>query len=88
MIDGVLISLDGAPQDFFDIAGRLVTTSGSLAADPIYLTGMVSDHSRLATGWLGDFMAVDNDIPLTLDSGIYGQLIGNRSYLPWLGKYK
>jgi len=125
-IIGVLISPDGAPQAYFDIAasgaderqpsvsaclkrsqylvtwkqvptpslllsniaGRLVTTMGSLAADPIYLTGMVSDHPRLATGWLGDFMTVYDDIPLTPDSGIYGQLIGNRSYLPWLGKYK
>lgn len=75
------------PRLISNITGRLVTTSGSLADDPIYLTGMVSDHPRLATGWLGDFMTVYDDTPLTPDSGIYGQLIGNLNYLPWLGKY-
>jgi len=69
-----------------NVAGRLVSAAGSTVGAPIYLSGMVSDHPRLASGWLGDFMAVYDDIPLTQDRGIYGHLIGNRNYLPWVGK--
>ena len=71
-----------------NIAGRLVDLSGSLVGDPLYLNNVVANQPRLATGWLGDFMAVYEDTPLTPDSGIYGHLIGNRNYLPWVGKYQ
>ncbi len=69
-----------------NVAGRLVDAAGGLAGEPVYITGMVADRPQLATGRLGDFMTVYDDTPLTPDSGIYGHLFGNRSYLPWLGK--
>jgi hypothetical protein len=55
--------------------------------NPIYLTNIVASQPRPAAGWLGDFMVVYQDTPLTTDSGIYGHLIGNRAYLPWTGKH-
>jgi hypothetical protein len=50
--------------------------------DPIHLGGLVADHPSVAGGSIGDFLTVFDDTPLTADSGIYGQLIGNRVYIP------
>jgi hypothetical protein len=67
---------------FTNIEGRLISTAGSLLYDPIHLGGLVADHPSVAGGSIGDFLTVFDDTPLTADSGIYGQLIGNRVYIP------
>jgi hypothetical protein len=69
-----------------NIEGRLISTTGGLLYDPIHLGGLVADHPSVAGGPIGDFLGVFNDIPLTADSGIYGQLIGNRVYIPMAKK--
>jgi hypothetical protein len=71
---------------FTVITGRLATPSGTVVDSPIPLGGLFADNPRLAAGAHGDFLAVFDDVPLTVDSGIYGQLVGNRVYIPILWK--
>jgi hypothetical protein len=64
------------------VNGILVTPAGSLAGGQINFRGLVADPPRVVTGCLGDFMAVYDDFPLTVDTGVYGHLAGNRAYIP------
>ena len=65
-----------------NIQGRLISTAGSLLDDPINIGGLVADQPSVVGGPTGDFLTVFDDIPLAADSGIYGQLVGNRVYIP------
>jgi hypothetical protein len=65
-----------------NIEGRFISTTGSLLDDPINLSGLVADHPSVTRGPVGDFLTVFDDTPLTTDSGIYGQLVGSRVYIP------
>ena len=71
-----------APLNLTGIYGGLVNPTGSLSGSLFNLGGLVAAHPRVAAGPGGDFLTVFDDTPLTPDVGIYGQLSGNRVYLP------
>ncbi len=72
---------------FYFIGGRLVAPSGSLVGEPFNMGGVFANHPRVAAGPLGDFLTVVDDTPLFIpDVGIYGQLAGNRTYVPLMKK--
>jgi hypothetical protein len=71
---------------FTNIEGRLISTAGGVLYDPIHLGGVVADHPGLAGGPTGDFLTLFDDTPLSADSGIYGQIVGNRVYIPLVRK--
>ncbi len=71
---------------FSFIANALITPSAQVLDYRLDLYNLRANHPRTAAGWLGDYMVVYEDTPLTADNGIYGHLIGNRAYLPWTMK--
>jgi len=74
-----------SPPIVYDyIAGRSVSTSGTLIGDEKYIGGFpLADQAVISSGPFGDFMvAFQDQQPPSTDSGIYGQLWGNRTYLP------
>ncbi len=68
------------------IGGRLVAPSGSFASEPFSLGGLFANHPQAAAGPLGDFLTVFEDMPFVADFGVYGQLSGNRAYVPLIKK--
>jgi hypothetical protein len=69
------------PWAFNYIHGRTVSLEGDIGEET-YLGGIFADYPAVAAGPLGDFMTVFEDTPLSLTVGIYGQLVGNRIYIP------
>ena len=65
------------------IAGRSVSTTGALIGAEKHIGGFLADHAVISSGPSGDFLVAFQDIQSpSVDSGIYGQLWGNRTYLP------
>lgn len=66
------------------ISGRGVSTTGALVGEETYVGGFpLADHAAIASGSNGEFNVVfDDQRPPAIDSGIYGQVLGNRIYLP------
>jgi len=65
------------------IKGRVVSHDGVLAGEPTELSGVNADHPAVAAGPVGDFAVIWQDQPaFATDTNIYGQLWGNRIYLP------
>jgi hypothetical protein len=74
-----------SPPIVYDyIAGRSISTSGDLIGDEKYIGGFpLADQPAISSGPYGDFMiAFEDQQPPSVDMGIYGQLWGNRTYLP------
>ena len=74
-----------SPPIVYDyIAGRAVSTTGALIGAEKYIGGFpLADHAIISSGPSGDFLVAFKDQqPPSVDSGIYGQLWGNRTYLP------
>jgi hypothetical protein len=69
---------------FVGIAGQAVSSGGSLLGEETCVGGWSADNAAMASGPLGDFLVAFDDEPpgATLDRDIYGQLWGNRLYLP------
>ncbi len=73
------------PFAFEGIGARTVPTEGSLLGEATGLGGIFADHPAVASGPLGDFLvAFDDQPPLPTGRDIWGQLWGNRIYLPIL----
>jgi hypothetical protein len=72
------------PWVFNYIAGRYVSTTGAFIGGEKYIAGFtLADHAVISSGPSGDFLVAFKDQqPPSVDSGIYGQLWGNRIYLP------
>jgi hypothetical protein len=81
----VVWSRPTSPPVVYDyIAARAVSTTGALIGEEKYVGGFpLADHAVVSSGPMGDFLVAfkDKQIP-SVDSGIYGQLWGNRTYLP------
>jgi hypothetical protein len=74
-----------SPPIVYDyIAGRSVSTTGALIGAEKYIGGFpLADQAVISSGPFGDFMiAYKDQQPPSIDSGIYGQLWGDRVYLP------
>jgi hypothetical protein len=74
-----------SPPFVYDyIAGRSISTTGAFIGEEKYIGGFpLADHAVISSGPSGDFMVAFKDQqPPSVDSGIYGQLWGNRIYLP------
>lgn len=70
------------PYVFDGIVGRQVSLGGAMGAVTAF-GGSFADHAAVASGPLGDFLVAFDDQPvLASDRDIYGQLWGNRLYLP------
>lgn len=73
-----------SPPIVYDyIEGSTVSTTGQLGGAK-YIAGFpLADHPAVASGPSGDFLVTfDDQFPPATDLGIYGQLWGNRIYLP------
>lgn len=68
------------PNPYSGARARAISMDGGFASDEIWLWWFYSDHPAVASGPLGDFLATFESIGV--DWGIYGQLWGNRRYLP------
>lgn len=67
---------------FANIMAGSVSPADYIISSIINLGGFVADHPGVAAGPNGDFLVVFDDSPLTPDRGIYGQLVGDRVYIP------
>jgi hypothetical protein len=69
---------------FVGIAGRAVSSGGQLLGGETYVGGWGADDAAVGSGPLGDFLVAFDDEPpgATLGRDIYGQLWGNRVYMP------
>ena len=79
--------------EFDGIAGKTVSSDGHLVSgtstDPgVWIGGMDADNSAVAAGPLGDFLVAFDDASFLSSRGIYGQLWGNRIYLPLVTRNK
>lgn len=71
------------------ILGWAVSHDGSLVDDPIEFLGPATDCPAVAAGPAGDFLVAWQDQPVwATNTNIYGQLWGNRVYLPLTLKNK
>jgi hypothetical protein len=78
----VVWSRKSAPPFIFQsLYGRNVSSAGGLPGTGRYMGGLVADHGAVTAG-RRDFLAAFDDTGLTSSIGIYGQLWGNRTYLP------
>lgn len=78
-------SQSSSPPFFFNyIAGQEVSTSGSLVGGAKSVGGLnLADNAAITSGPIGDFLVTFEDqLAPSIDLGIYGQLWGNRAYLP------
>jgi hypothetical protein len=67
------------------IKGRTVSHDGSLVGQVAEFSGVDADHPSVAVGPVGDFSVAWQDQPVSAtNTNIYGQLWGNRTYLPLL----
>lgn len=72
-----------APLIYVGIVGRAVSTNGDLLGEETVFGGISADHSAVASGPAGDHMVVfDDQTFLATTRDIYGQLWGNRVYMP------
>lgn len=78
---GVWSRKSAPPLVFQSLYGRSVSSAGGLPGAERYMGGLVADHGAVAAG-RRDFLAAFDDLALTSSVGIYGQLWGNRTYLP------
>lgn len=82
------VDLGGGLSYVYDgIAGKAVSSDGHLLNGSLFdpgteLGGLSADNSAVAAGPLGDFLVTFDDTALASSRGIYGQLWGNRIYLP------
>lgn len=74
------------PSAVMHIYGQAVSIGGGLLGLETYIGEWQADHAAAASGPLGDFVIVFDDVPLGGDRGIYGQLWGNQVYLPLVVK--
>jgi hypothetical protein len=80
----VVWSRPTTPPFVYDyIEGRTISAAGQMGGNK-YVGGFpLADHAVVASGSMGDFLVAFKDQqPPSVDSGIYGQLWGNRTYLP------
>jgi hypothetical protein len=65
------------------IEGRTISSTGLMGGN-MYVGGFpLADNAVVSSGPTGDFLVAFKDQqPPSADSGIYGQLWGNRTYLP------
>jgi hypothetical protein len=68
------------PDPYGGARGRTVSLDGEFASDELWLRWFHADHPAVASGPLGDFLTTFQAVGV--DWGIYGQLWGNRTYLP------
>ena len=68
------------------IKARAYNISGSPASQNFILSGVASDLPAVACGLAGDFFIVWQDLPgsSATHTNIFGQIIGNRLYLPMI----
>jgi hypothetical protein len=66
------------------IHARAVSSDGDLVDDEFSVGGLSADRPAVANGPSGDFLIAFDGPALTGSRGIYGQLVGNRIYLPLL----
>jgi hypothetical protein len=73
------------PQGVIDkpIRGRAISYQGALLGQTAVFSGVAADYPAVAAGPTGDFLTVwqDQSISVT-NTNIYGQLWGNRIYIP------
>jgi len=68
---------------FIPIVGQEISMGGDLVGEEKALFGSFAGHPAIASGPLADFLVVFDDKPLTATNrDIYGQLWGNRLYIP------
>ncbi len=67
------------------LKGRPVSITGA-GGPVVQLSGTVGDYPAVAGGRTGDFLIAWQDQPGTASKNIYGQLFGNRLYLPLMRK--
>ncbi len=68
------------------IHGMAFSMGGNAMSQDTVLGGLFGDHAAVASGWGGDYLAAFDDQPLLGDRDIYGQLWGNRLFLPLVVK--
>jgi hypothetical protein len=67
------------------IKGQAILYDGSKLGNMVTFSGVAADQPSLAAGSMGDFFTVWKDQPISVtNTNIYGQLTGNRVYLPIL----
>jgi hypothetical protein len=67
------------------IHGRAISSAGALRGQVAEFSGVAADRAAVASGPTGDFMAAWQDQPVfATNTNIYGQVWGNREYLPLL----
>jgi len=73
------------PQGVVDkpIRGRAISYQGALLGQTVVFSGVAADYPAVAAGPTGDFLTVWQDQPISVtNTNIYGQLWGNRIYIP------
>jgi hypothetical protein len=71
------------PLAYDSIVGRVFSSEGVPLSEETSLGGFFADHAAMASGPIGDFLMAFDDQPLlAANQDIYGQLWGNRLYLP------
>ncbi|MCB0038249.1 MAG: hypothetical protein M9936_23890 [Caldilinea sp.] len=73
---------DVAPLAFEYIYYRRIEPTGTAIGGDAWLLGSFAARPALANGGAGDIFVVAEDKPLLAEQGIYGQLWGDRTYLP------
>jgi hypothetical protein len=65
------------------IRGRAISYQGTLLDETAEFSGVAADFPAVTAGPTGDFLTIWQDQPIaTTNSNIYGQLWGNRIYIP------
>jgi hypothetical protein len=73
------------PNPYSGARVRTMNLDGTFTSDPTWLWWFYSDHPAAASGPAGSFLTTFESIGV--DWGIYGQLWGNRIYLPVVGRH-
>lgn len=73
---------DVAPLAFEYIYYRRIAPSGTAIGGDAWLLGSFAARPALTNGLAGDVFVVAEDQPLLAEQGIYGQLWGDRTYMP------
>jgi hypothetical protein len=66
---------------FVGIFGRSIATDGSFLSGTTWIAGLFADNSAVVSGPVGDTLIAFEDTPSS-GQDIWGQLLGNRVYLP------
>ena len=68
---------------YIPIHGRAVSSTGGLLGDEAVFEGPAADRPAVAAGQVGSFLVAWQDkAPWATNTDLYGQLWGNRTYLP------